>query len=192
MKQQLKYVIDNSTTIGVLAGDDKSTFWYELEDAPSDYFSDAETKSFIYRIIPKQPQSIAVCKQPKRLATKRQLYVTSKNFGDATYLIGLLTEDNGVFKFEYKLGGILQAWYLLIQDFPDVSKTYEGAKVEHFINRFVPPQDHKFYKQLMVSANLTEHNVWEMLKVFGLRNMQQDAYLHEELPKNIIIYEPLD
>lgn len=177
----------------MFAGDDKSTFWYEIEDASPNYFSDSETKSFIHRIIPKQPQSIAVCKKPKHLATERHLYVTSKNFGDATYLIGLLTEDNGVFKFQYKMGGILQAWYLLIQEFPDVAKTYGDAEVRGFINRIgVPKPNDKRIHKFLETYRLAEYDLWEILKFVGAHNMQQDAYLLEELPENIIIYEPLD
>ncbi|GHU76499.1 hypothetical protein FACS1894188_09120 [Clostridia bacterium] len=42
----------------------------------------------------------------------RKLFVTSKPMGGRRRLIGELTEENGEYTFEYKLGGKLPEWYL--------------------------------------------------------------------------------
>ena len=123
----------------------------------------------------------------------RQFFVTSKHVTGGARLIGILSENQDGYKFEYKLNGKLQEWFLLIDEFPDVSKIYTGEEVERFINRIIPPKDNIYINELMESANLSTYDVWEMLKVFGLRNCsRQDAYLHEMLPEGVVVYESLD
>jgi len=129
----------------------------------------------------------------------RSLYVMSKAHANQPRLKGILSEliegkngKEGEYRFEYKLGGRLPEWYLMIDEFPDLTKVYTGQEVAPFIRRIVPPRDNKYIKELLESANLTEYNEWEMLKVFGMRNMKQDAYLYETLPEGAIIYENLD
>jgi len=122
----------------------------------------------------------------------RQLYVTSKAFPDGTRLIGILSEANGEYQFEYKLGGYIPEWFLVIDEFPDVSKRYNGSQVEKFVKRIIPKKDGLYINELLEGANLKEYETWEMLKVFGLRNMREDAYLHETLPEGAIIYEELE
>ena len=46
--------------------------------------------------------------------------------------------------------------------------------------------------EIDVTENPMYHDTWKLLKVFGLRNMKEDAYLHETLPEGVILYEPLD
>ena len=122
----------------------------------------------------------------------RQLYVTSKFLTGGTRLIGILSENNGEYRFEYKLNGQLQEWFLLLDEFPDVNKVYTGDDVERFIYRIIPKRDSRYINELLESANTSEYDVWELLKVFGQRNVsRQDAYLHEELPEGAIVYEQL-
>jgi len=121
---------------------------------------------------------------------QRQLYVTSKKFKEGRILIGILTEiATDDYRFEYKLDGKAQQWHLPLREFPDVTKTYEGADVERFINRVVPRRDSVNIKLALESANLTEYDTWEMLKVYGLRNMKDDAFLFENLPEGVVMYE---
>ena len=123
----------------------------------------------------------------------RQLYVTSKEFTEGRHLIGILTElSEGNYQFEYKLDGKFQEWYLLIKEFPDPKKVYNGSDVERFINRLVPKRSSPYLELLLESANLKEYNEWEMIKVFGLRNMKDDAFLFEKLPERVVIYEPVE
>lgn len=41
----------------------------------------------------------------------------------------------------------------------------------------------------MKTAGLSDYDVWEFLKVFGDKNMKQDAYLYGSLPKEMIRYD---
>lgn len=124
---------------------------------------------------------------------ERMLYVTSKALEGKPRLIGVLSENDGRYKFEYKLGGKLQEWFLLIDEFPDVNKVYEGAEVEQFIFRTIPREDNFYIKEFMESYNLARYDVWDMLKAFGPNNVsKQDAFLYEELPEGVILYEQLE
>jgi hypothetical protein len=89
------------------------------------------------------------------------------------------------------MGGKLPEWYLLLDEFPDVTKVYTGDEAWKFVNRFVPEPDHMFIKQLLDSAGLEEYDAWECLKVFGKRNVRMDVYLYEEIPEGAIIYDEM-
>lgn len=119
----------------------------------------------------------------------RQLYVLSKAIENKPRLIGVLSEDNGVYHFEYKLGNILPEWFLLLDEFPDVTRVYEGHEVEKFIFRLIPRSDNVYIKELMNTAGLQDYDVWEFLKAFGDKNMRQDAYIYESLPDEVIRYD---
>lgn len=120
----------------------------------------------------------------------RQLYVTSKEFDEGRILIGILTElSKGSYQFEYKLNGKVQKWHLPIKEFPDVRKVYNGSDVEKFIDRLVPRPESLYIKEALELASLTEYDKWEMIKVFGQRNMKDDAFLFETLPDRTIVYE---
>jgi len=121
---------------------------------------------------------------------QRQLYVTTKKYNDGARLIGILSENNGRYSFEYKLGGKFHEWFLKLKEFPDATRKYEGVEVEDFINKFIPSKNHMFYKELMESANLVTHDTWEILKAFGSRVAGLEyAFLHEELPEGAVVYE---
>lgn len=101
----------------------------------------------------------------------------------------MLSEENGVYSFEYRLGNTLPEWFLLIDEFPDITKKYTGNDVEKFIFRLIPRKDNVYINELMKTAELSDYDVWEFLKVFGDKNMKQDDYLYESLPKEIIRYD---
>jgi hypothetical protein len=122
----------------------------------------------------------------------RQLYVLSKALNEMPRLIGVLQEHEGQYTFEYKLGGTFPEWFLELDEFPDPCVKYQGEEIDRFIKRLLPPRDSIYIKELLESANLESYVVWEMLKVFGLRNMREDCYLYETLPKGAKLYEQLD
>jgi len=120
----------------------------------------------------------------------RTLYVLSKPIGGKPpRLIGELTENNGEYSFEYKLGGKLQEWFLAIEDFPDLTKKYTGKPVEEYIYHFIPRINDSMAKLSVKAAKLAEYDVWELLKFYGKRNMQEIGLLYKELPKDVIVYE---
>jgi hypothetical protein len=119
----------------------------------------------------------------------RKLYVTTKELTGGTRLIGELSETDSGYQFKYRLGGSLPEWFLLLDEFPDVTKVYNGSDVERFIGRIIPSRNSKYLSGLLASANMTEYDEWELLKVFGLRNISpQDAFLHEHLPEGTVVY----
>jgi hypothetical protein len=81
---------------------------------------------------------------------------------------------------------------LIINEFPDVTQIYTGIEVENFIFRIIPREDNIYVKGIMKTANVTEYDVWELLKALGCFNPQEDVYLHEILPEGTIVYERLD
>ena len=119
----------------------------------------------------------------------RKLYVCSKDFGNGARLIGILSENNGKYKFEYKLGGILHRRYLKIDEFPDLSKVYYDEEVRPFVERIVPERDFAHIDGFLKAAGLKEYDEWEFLKYCGAYNMRQDAYLYENLPEGTIRYD---
>jgi hypothetical protein len=80
--------------------------------------------------------------QTESEAIMRKLYLLSKPLQGVQHLIGILSEDNGEYRFEYKLGGKLPKWFLSVEEFSDYSKVYTGKEVDNFIFSFVPkPND---------------------------------------------------
>jgi hypothetical protein len=119
----------------------------------------------------------------------RKLYVLSKPVENKPYLIGELTEENGEYTFEYKLGGSFPKWFLQIDEFPDPNTIYHNDVVHSFISRFIPARNQKHVGKALNAAGLTKYDEWELLKYFGPLNMKEDAYLYESLPQGVITYE---
>jgi len=122
---------------------------------------------------------------------KRQLYVTSKEFKKGRRLIGILSENDGEYTFQYKLGEFIPEWFLVIKEFPDISRTYNGSEVERFVERIIPSRDAPYLDKIMENANVEKYDEWELLKAFGTMNMREDAFLYESLPDGVITYEAL-
>lgn len=123
----------------------------------------------------------------------RKLYVTSKKFSDGARLIGVLYENDGKYRFEYKQGGVFRESYLIIEEFPTLNKDYESKAVMDFINRIIPQKDSPYYETAMKRVGLKEHDVCELLKYFGGEKMgRRDFCIYESLPEDTITYEPVD
>lgn len=122
---------------------------------------------------------------------RRQLYVTTKKFKNGPYLLGILSEENGNYRFEYKWGGEVRNHILALHEFPNVCKVYEGAEVERFVNRLIPHKESIYIEDFLQKANLKEYDAWELLKAYGRVNMNDDAFLYETLPEGTILYEEL-
>ncbi|MCL2400665.1 MAG: hypothetical protein FWC91_13090 [Defluviitaleaceae bacterium] len=126
----------------------------------------------------------------------RKFYVTTKLFEGGRRLIGILSEANGQYQFEYKVGGKLQEWFLYLDKFPDFKKIYTGEEVEKFIYAFIPRKDGHYANEFLKAANLKEYDVWELLKYVAswqasLSSSPDDIYLYEQLPEGTIVYEEL-
>ena len=119
----------------------------------------------------------------------RKLYVLSKPIDNKPRrLIGELTEESGEYTFKYRLGDTLPEWFLIIDEFPDITKVYRGEEVRPFINRNTPRPDSKYIKLFLEEAGLMEYDEWALLKQQGRFNPRQDAYLYETLPLEAIVY----
>jgi hypothetical protein len=120
---------------------------------------------------------------------KRLLYVLSKPINNQPRLIGKLAEQDGEYTFEYTLGKTLPEWFLILDEFPDIRKTYRGREVRPFVERLTPRPNDFYIKLLLENAGLQEYDEWALLKAQGGFNPRQDAYLYENLPMEAIIYE---
>jgi hypothetical protein len=119
----------------------------------------------------------------------RQLYLLSKPLKGQHHLIGILSEDNGEYQFEYKLGGKLPYWWLAVEEFPDYNKVYKGKEVDKFIFSFVPKPNDTYIKGFLKGANLKNYDEWELLKYCGKYMPKYETSLTEKLPEGVYFYE---
>jgi hypothetical protein len=118
----------------------------------------------------------------------RKLYVLSKPLGNKPRLIGELTEENGEYAFEYKLGGTFPEWFLEIDEFPDPKRKYVGNEVRPFIERIIPKPNSAYISRFLKSADILSYDEWELLKYCGKFSPQEDAFLYEKLPERVVSY----
>jgi len=125
----------------------------------------------------------------------RQLYVCSESIWSRypeNYLIGIISEENDQYRFEYKLGGEFPKQYLRIQEFPDADKSYGDKEASNFVKRLIPRRNGPFIARALEKSCLTEYDEWELLKFYGSRNEQQDCFIYETLPEKSIVIEKLN
>jgi hypothetical protein len=121
----------------------------------------------------------------------RKLYLLSKPLQGVQHLIGILSEENGEYQFEYKLGGKLPAWYLSVEEFPDYNTSYSGKDVDKFIYSIIPNSNDDYIKGFLKSANLKKYDKWELLKYCGRFDPVTQRCLKEELPEGVRLYESM-
>jgi hypothetical protein len=119
----------------------------------------------------------------------RQLYLLSKQLDGIRHLIGILSEDNDGYKFEYKLGGKLPIWWLAVKDFPEYDKIYKGDIVKAYIHHFVPSKERADIADFLKSAGLKEYDEWELIKFCGRYFPRDETTLVEQLPAEVHRYE---
>jgi hypothetical protein len=119
----------------------------------------------------------------------RKLYLLSKPTFGKRHLIGVLSEKNGEYQFEYKLGGKLPEWWLAIKEFPDYGKVYKGEEVMPYIKHTIPSADHKMIKKFLEAANLMQYDEWGLLKYCGKYDPRDETSLMEKLPDGVRFYE---
>jgi hypothetical protein len=131
--------------------------------------------------------------QTESEAIMRKLYLLSKPMKGVQHLIGILSEENGEYQFEYKLGEENQKWWLCEYDyFTDYDKKYVGKEVDNFIFSFVPKPNDFYIKGFLKAANLESYDKWELLKYCGKYIPATEHSLSETLPEGVIIHEQLD
>jgi hypothetical protein len=122
----------------------------------------------------------------------RKLYLLSKPLQGVQHLIGILSEENGEYQFEYKLGGKLPKWFLSVEEFSEYNKIYSGKEVDNFIFSFVPKPNDPYIKGFLNAANLDEYDKWELIRYCGKYNPRTELYIADSLPKEVVTYEQLD
>jgi len=123
---------------------------------------------------------------------KRQLYVTTKEFESGRHLIGILTEEcqeTNSYSFEYKTNGTVPKWYMLLDEFPDVNKKYNGSDVQKLLDRFVPNRDDMYLSLFLERMGTTMYDVWNFLVFYGQSDPRRKAFLYVTLPEGVITYE---
>ena len=119
----------------------------------------------------------------------RKLYVCSKDIGNGAHLIGVLSENDGKYQFEYRFNGVFPRKYLKIREFPDISRVYYDEEARPFVERLLPERDHWLIDKILDLPGLEEYDEWELLKYYGQKNSREDAYLYENLPERVIQYD---
>jgi hypothetical protein len=122
----------------------------------------------------------------------RKLYLLSKPLQGVQHLIGILSEENGEYQFEYKLGGKLPKWFLSVEEFSEYNKIYSGKEVDNFIFSFVPKPNDPYIKGFLKAANLENYDKWELIRYCGKYNPRTELYIADSLPKEVVTYEQLD
>ena len=92
----------------------------------------------------------------------RKLYLTSKNFSTGVRVFGVLYENGGNYRFEYKLGGRLRGSACILREFPNLTKIYEGEVVREFIDKIIPIKTDSSYDIAMESAG----KIWDKYQTF--------------------------
>jgi hypothetical protein len=119
----------------------------------------------------------------------RKLYLLSKPLQGVQHLIGILSENNGEYQFEYKLGGKLPKWFLSVEQFPEYSKVYSGDDVDKFIYSFIPKPNDDYIKGFLKAANLGKYDKWELIRYCGKYNPRTELCIVDCLPKEVVTYE---
>jgi len=83
----------------------------------------------------------------------KKFYVTTKLFVGGRRLIGILSEVDGQFRFEYKLGDKQRESFCYLDEFPDQDKIYVGAEVEEFIFGIIPKVLSNEIEKMIVEVN---------------------------------------
>lgn len=128
----------------------------------------------------------------------RKLYVTTKPYTDGAQLIGILYENGGKYRFQYKLGGVGRGIGCIISGvMGDKNGVCMGEAVQKFIDRYVPYKGERWYKLALEHAGLdpdADHDLWVLLTIFGKRganNGGDKVYLHDKLPEDAVLYEDI-
>jgi hypothetical protein len=122
----------------------------------------------------------------------RKLYLLSKPLNNTPILIGVLSENNGEFRFEYKLGGEFPYWWLAIEEFPNCNKIYDDKETRKYVNRIIPEPNSVYINNFLKNANLEKYDEWGLLKYCGAFDFRDETTLTETLPKGAYLYEQVD
>lgn len=125
----------------------------------------------------------------------RQLYVcsrptTGKDGTKQCHLLGILTQNNNNFQFEYKLGNESDNVNLLLSVFPDGHKVYDDQDARLLLDDYLPSETNTvFVRQILKQAGLSRYDEWEWLKIFEPIDENAETQLFETLPENVIIHD---
>lgn len=128
----------------------------------------------------------------------KQLYVCSRPILDGgtlkRHLLGILSQnDNGEYRFEYKLGNTSDTDKFLLSIFPEKSKIYQNREVHLLLDDYLPSEnDTTFIKTILDKTGMTEYNEWDWLRMFDSDDDDTETKLYETLPDDIICHEQID
>lgn len=107
------------------------------------------------------------------------------------HLLGILYQDeNGQFKFEYRLDNSSDS-DLLLPIFPDKNKIYNDRDTRLLLDDYLPSEnDTAFIQYILDKANMSEYNEWDWLKAFDSDD-DSETRLYETLPPDVVCHGDL-
>ena len=90
-------------------------------------------------------------------------------YGDL--LIGTLTVENGVWKFEYSDKFRLEDELRPLVEFPDVNKTYINEELWQFFASRIPSTEQPEVEQILKREHVEQDDAVALLKLFGKRTI---------------------
>jgi HipA-like protein len=86
-------------------------------------------------------------------------------------LVGTLTVDGGLWRFEYSDKFRLEDELRPIVEFPDVNKTYINEELWQFFASRIPSTERPEVEQILRREHVDEHDAVGLLKLFGKRTI---------------------
>jgi HipA-like protein len=90
-------------------------------------------------------------------------------YGDL--LVGILTVDNGLWKFEYSDKFRLEENFRPIVEFPDVNKIYVNEDLWQFFASRIPSTEQPEVEEILKREHVNEDDAVGLLKLFGKRTI---------------------
>lgn len=125
----------------------------------------------------------------------RQLYVCSKLLRNSNgtlcrHLIGVLSENDGSYRFEYRLDDSSESDALMLPIFPDKNKVYNDAETRILLNDYLPSETNTaFMTALLKKMGMNAYDEWEWLLTFDSDDPDAETKLYEALPPDIIRHD---
>jgi HipA-like protein len=90
-------------------------------------------------------------------------------YGDL--LVGILTVENGLWKFEYSDKFRSEENFRPIVEFPDVNKTYVNEDLWQFFASRIPSTEQPEVEEILKREHVNEDDAVGLLKLFGKRTI---------------------
>lgn len=104
-------------------------------------------------------------------------------YGDL--LVGILSAEDGHWKFEYSMEFKAQDILRPILEMPDVTKIYESNELWQFFETRIPSLEQEEIKKVMEAEDISEDDSVELLRRFGKRTITNPFNLELQSLDNV-------